>query len=96
MADDDTNLVDDFEDVKEEDPSQEGPDFYSDDVEADAIAEEGGDPDKLVEHPDEDEVTSGDERIGDLDDDAEEGQGSEDSYDEEDVPAGDNVVDNLP
>jgi len=66
-------------------------DFYADDVKAEAIADNKEDPDTLVE--DEDlPVTSGDMEIGDLDHDAELGQGGEDSYDEESVPGGEDNV----
>lgn len=67
--------------------------YYSSDVQAAAVADNNMDPDE-VEDEDEIPVTTGDMTIGDLDDDAMEGQGSEESYDEEDVPAGDNVIDN--
>jgi hypothetical protein len=67
--------------------------FYSDDVQAAAIADNNMDPDDL-EEKEEVPVTSGDMKIGDLDDDDMEGPGDETSYDEEAVPAGDNVVDN--
>ncbi|HRN85858.1 MAG TPA: hypothetical protein PKU78_04835 [Candidatus Dojkabacteria bacterium] len=67
--------------------------FYSSDVQAAAIADNNMDPDDL-EVKEEIPVTSGDMKIGDLDDDSMEGQGSELSYDEESVPAGDNVIDN--
>lgn len=66
--------------------------FYSDDVQASALADNNMDPDELVER-NEDPVTSGEMEIGDLDDDEMLGPGGEDSYDEEAVPAGDNVVD---
>lgn len=67
--------------------------FYSSDVQAAAVADNNMDPDS-VEEEDEIQITSGDMKIGDLDDDSMEGQGGEDSYDEESVPAGDNVSDN--
>lgn len=67
-------------------------DYYADDVQAEALADNKLDPDSLVVNDDL-PVTSGDMEIGDLDDDAELGQGGETSYDEEAVPAGDNVVD---
>jgi hypothetical protein len=67
--------------------------FYSDDVQAAAMADNNMDPDKL-EVKEEIPVTTGDMEIGDLDDDEMEGQGSEKSYDEESVPASDNVIDN--
>jgi hypothetical protein len=67
--------------------------FYANDVQAAAMADNNMDPDEL-EVKEEIPVTSGDMKIGDLDDDSMEGQGSEESYDEESVPAGDNVVDN--
>lgn len=68
-------------------------DFYSDDVQAQAIAENDKDDDLLVED-EEIPVTSGEMEIGDLDSDSEAGQGSEESFDEETVPGGeDNVVD---
>lgn len=69
--------------------------YYSDDVQAAAIADNNMDPDQL-EEDDTDQVTSGEMEIGDLDDDEMVSQGDEDSYDEEQKPAGDNVVDNLP
>lgn len=67
--------------------------FYANDVQAAAMADNNMDPDEL-EVKEEIPVTSGDMKIGDLDDDSMEGQGSELSYDEESVPAGDNVIDN--
>jgi hypothetical protein len=67
--------------------------FYANDVQAAAMADNNMDPDEL-EVKEEIPVTSGDMKIGDLDDDSMEGQGSEESYDEESVPAGDNVIDN--
>ena len=68
-------------------------DFYADDVQAQAIADNNMDPDTLVEDDDV-PVTSGEMEIGDLDQDEELGQGSDVSYDEESVPGGeDNVVD---
>lgn len=67
--------------------------FYSDDVQAAAMADNNMDPDDIEQH-DETPVTTGDMEIGDLDDDAMEGRGNQDSYDEESVPAGDNVIDN--
>lgn len=67
--------------------------FYSDDVQAAAIADNNMNPDD-IEQREEIPVTTGDMEIGDLDDDAMEGRGDEESYDEESVPAGDNVVDN--
>lgn len=75
------------------DNSQSTDDFYSDDVQAAALADNNMDPDQLREDK-EPPVTSGDMEIGDLDDDEMLGSGGEDSYDEESVPAGDNVVDN--
>jgi len=79
------------QDPENQDPSQEKDGFYSDDVQAAAIADNNLDPDQLKEDDDL-EVTSGDLKIGDLDDDEMVGSGDEDSYDEEDTPAGDNVV----
>lgn len=67
--------------------------FYSNDVQAAALADNNMDPDEL-EVKEEIPVTTGNMEIGDLDDDEMEGQGSELSYDEESVPAGDNVIDN--
>jgi hypothetical protein len=67
--------------------------YMADDVQAEADAETGVDSDNLKEQDDL-EVTSGEMKIGDLDDDPEEKQGSEDSYDEESVPGSDNVSDN--
>jgi hypothetical protein len=66
--------------------------FYSDDVKAAAAADNNDDPDDV--HPTgEEPVTSSEMKIGDLDKDAEEGRGSEESYDEEATPAGDNADD---
>ncbi|MEI7579281.1 MAG: hypothetical protein WCJ58_04550 [bacterium] len=76
--------------IADDQPKQDNR-FYADDVEAEAIADNNEDPSQLKEIK-EIPVTSGEMEIGDLDKDAEEGQGSEDSYDEEAVPAGDNVV----
>lgn len=68
--------------------------FYSDDVQAAALADNNLDPD-LLEEKEEIPVTSGNMEIGDLDNDDEVVDGDpEGSYDEESVPAGDNVVDN--
>lgn len=66
--------------------------FYSDDVRAEALASDDADSDLLKEDK-EIPVTSGDMEIGDLDNDAEEGRGSSESYDEEDVPGGADVND---
>jgi hypothetical protein len=66
--------------------------FYSDDVRAEALATDDADDDLLKEDK-ETPVTTGDMEIGDLDDDAEEGRGGPDSYDEEDVPGGEDVND---
>lgn len=80
----------------EEDPGAEDR-YYSDDVQAEADAEfnPGMNPSEFHERK-EDPVTTGDMQIGDLDvvdrgDDA--GRGGEDSYDEENMPGGDNVSD---
>lgn len=67
--------------------------FYSDDVQAAALADNNLDPDQL-EEKEEIPVTSGNMEIGDLDDDEMVEAGGDNSYDEESVPAGDNVVDN--
>ena len=67
--------------------------FYASDVQAAAMADNNMDPDEIDEK-EEIPVTSGNMKIGDLDDDPMEGQGSDESYDEESVPSGDNVVDN--
>lgn len=75
------------------DDTQSNDGFYSDDVQAAALADNNMNPDQLEER-EEIPVTSGDMKIGDLDDDEMVERGSEDSYDEESVPAGDNVVDN--
>lgn len=77
----------------DDDPQTSDDSFYSNDVQAAAMADNNMDPDEL-EVKEEIPVTSGDMKIGDLDDDSMEGQGSELSYDEESVPAGDNVIDN--
>jgi len=66
--------------------------FYASDVQAAAIADNNMDPDDF-EEKEEIPVTTGNMKIGDLDDDDMEQQGDETSYDEEDVPAGDNVID---
>lgn len=66
--------------------------FYSDDVQAAALADNNMDPDEMEEHEEEIPVTSGDMEIGDLDNDPELSQGSEESADEESTPAGDNVL----
>ena len=76
-------------------------DFYSDDVEAQALAENKLNSDENL--PDESEeqvvskeppVTSGEMEIGDLDHDDEiKDTKPEESYDEESTPAGDNVSD---
>ncbi len=66
--------------------------YMANDVQAEADAEAGIDPDTLTED-NEDEVTSGEMNIGDMDDNSEEGQGSEESSDEEAVPGSDNVSD---
>ncbi len=72
-------------------PVQDG--FYSDDVQAAALADNNMDPDQF-EEKEEIPVTSGNMEIGDLDNDDEISDGNlEESYDEESVPAGDNVVD---
>lgn len=74
-----------------DDPSQDQDGFYSDDVQAAAIADNNMDPDQLKEDDDQ-EVTSGEMNIGDLDDDKMVDDGdSDESYDEEGTPAGDNV-----
>ena len=84
MADDNQNISgDDADDVTK---------FISDDVQAEAMAENKIDAERVVEDDDL-QVTSGDMKIGDLDDDYMVGQGSEESYDEEANPAGDNVSD---
>lgn len=62
-------------------------DFYSDDVEAEEIAENSMDPNSLNENEDV-PVTSGEMEIGDMDAETQE---LEKSFDEESVPAGDNV-----
>lgn len=85
-----TNTNDDRS-MDEEQPIQDG--FYASDVQAAAMADNNMDPDDIEQH-DETPVTTGDMKIGNLDDDAMEGRGNEESYDEESVPAGDNVVDN--
>ena len=73
------------EGVEESDPSEFSEGFYSDDVQAQAIADSGEDQ-ELVED-DTDPVTSGNISIGDMDADSTVGQGSEESFDEEnDVP----------
>ena len=74
----------------DEDPSSDDS-FYADDVQAAAIADNNLDPDTLIEDDDL-PVTSGELEIGDLDDDDMIGLGDEHSYDEEDTPAGDNVL----
>lgn len=67
--------------------------FYSDDVQAAAMADNNMDPDQL-EEKEEIPVTSGNMEIGDLDNDDEISDSDvKGSYDEESVPAGDNVVD---
>lgn len=78
-----------------DDPQDQADDakFYSNDVQAAAMADNKMNSDDFSEE-EEIPVTSGDMKIGDLDDDAMEGRGGEESYDEESVPAGDNVVDN--
>jgi hypothetical protein len=91
MTDSDQNLVQDDEKTPEE-ASAARDEYYADDVQADAVAENDLNPDTLEEN-DDTEVTSGEMKIGDLDDDAMVGQGSEESYDEEATPAGDNVSD---
>ncbi|KXK25825.1 MAG: hypothetical protein TR69_WS6001001431 [candidate division WS6 bacterium OLB20] len=91
MADDKNQ---DFDETYDEDadPSQEEDGFYADDVQAAAIADNNMDPDEL-EEDDDLEVTSGEMEIGDLDDDSMVAEGDDDeSYDEESVPAGDNVL----
>ncbi len=77
--------------MDEEQPIQDG--FYASDVQAAVMADNNINPDEMSEK-EEIPVTTGDMEIGDLDDDAMEGRGSDESYDEESVPAGDNVVDN--
>lgn len=77
----------------DDDPQTSDDSFYSNDVQAAAMADNNMDPDDL-EVKEEIPVTTGNMEIGDLDDDDMEGQGSEESYDEESVPAGDNVIDN--
>lgn len=78
---------------EEENPAAEDR-YYSDDVQAEAQAETGFVNDTLEETK-EIPVTSGDMQIGDLDavsrNDAA-GRGSDESYDEEDMPGGDNVT----
>lgn len=69
-------------------------DYYSDDVNAAALADNNVEPDNAGFDPadDQDTVSSQDMQIGDLDLDPEiQGKG-ENSYDEEAVPAGDNVT----
>jgi hypothetical protein len=65
-------------------------DFYSDDVNAEALAENAQDPASL-EIKDEEPVTSGEMEIGDLDAEEEVDDESGASYDEESVPGSDNV-----
>lgn len=77
----------------DDDPQTSDDSFYSNDVQAAAMADNNMDPDDL-EVKEEIPVTTGNMEIGDLDDDDMEGQGGELSYDEESVPAGDNVIDN--
>ena len=69
--------------------------FIADDVQAQALAENKLDPDTLVED-DDTPVTSGDLEIGDLDHDDELTQGSEQTFDEEAVPGGEDNVSGDP
>jgi hypothetical protein len=71
--------------------SNSNDDFYSDDVQAEAVAANDQNEETL-NIKEEDPVTSGEMNIGDLDDDSEVKTGSASSYDEESVPAGDNAV----
>jgi len=68
--------------------------FYADDVQAQAMADNNLNPDQLPEEDDDTPVTSGEMEIGDLDKDDEiKDKDPKASYDEEAVPAGDNVSD---
>lgn len=71
-------------------PSNDG--FYSDDVQAAALADNKMDDDLLTQD-DDTPVTSGDMEIGDMDTDGDLGQGSEESFDEETVAGSDNATD---
>ena len=64
--------------------------FYSDDLNAQATAENAQDPSDLV-IKDEEPVTSGEMEIGDLDSETEVNDESGESYDEESMPGSDNV-----
>ncbi len=66
--------------------------FYADDVQAAALADNQMDDD-LLKIDDDVPVTSGEMEIGNLDSDADHGVGSAESFDEETVAGGDNVVD---
>ncbi|MFQ5493107.1 MAG: hypothetical protein ACE5DX_03050 [Candidatus Dojkabacteria bacterium] len=89
---DDSNVKEDFESTRDSDPSQENKsDYIADDVQSAALGDTNSNPD-LATEDDDIPVTSGEMEIGDLDKDSMEGQGDEKSYDEESVPAGDNVL----
>jgi len=64
--------------------------FYSDDVNAQATAENAQDPSDLF-IKDEEPVTTGDMEIGDMDSESEVNDESGESYDEESMPGSDNV-----
>jgi hypothetical protein len=85
-----TKAKDDF--LGDDDKQTNDNAFYADDVQAQALADNNMDPDTL-KVDDDIPVTSGDMKIGDLDLDKEEERGDNESYDEESVPAGDNVSD---
>lgn len=86
MANDDSSLVDDFNQLKADDPSAQTDGFYADDVQAAALADNQMEADLLVEDDDV-PVTSGEMVIGDLD-----AESDEVSEDEEAVPGSDNVI----
>ena len=83
-------MNDQKDDATLQDQSMQSNAFYSDDVQAAALADNNMNDDLLIEDK-ETPVTSGNMQIGDLDIDAEVGRGSENSYDEETVPGGEDV-----
>lgn len=85
------NLIDDLMQDDADKPAQSG-DFYANDVQAAAMADQNINPDTL-KTDEEEPVTSGDMSIGDLDQDPELLQGTESSIDEETMPGSDNVSD---
>jgi len=94
MAKDNNFLTDAKKSFLGDEDEQQDQEFYSKDVQAAAIADNNMDPEILADDTEETPVTSQNMKMGNLDDDSMLDSGDEHSYDEAEVPAGDNVSDN--